>query len=170
MPRTSFKTSSKMLNLAHFRFVGTHSSKKFKKWWFFMIFKICSNHQKSSSKVLVIVFRVSRSYFRPHITFLDTIGQIIGHSGTSQKSSKSPLWAKIEFSTKCFKSLKWCYMAGNMFLGCFRAVLHSKSIKTHLERILRHFEILDFSIFLFVGSSKIGPIEISTGLEISQKP
>ncbi len=35
MPRTSFKTSSKMLNFAHFRFVGTHSSKKFQKMMIF---------------------------------------------------------------------------------------------------------------------------------------
>ena len=41
-------------------------------------------------------------------------------------------------------------------------------IRTHLERILRHFEILDFSNFLFVGSSKIEPAEISMGLEISK--
>ena len=84
--------------------------------WFF---KIGSNHQKSSSKVLVIVFRVSRGYFRPHITFLDTIGQIIGHSGTSQKSPKSPLWAKIGFSTKCFKSLKMMLYGRKWVPGVF---------------------------------------------------
>ena len=98
--------------------VPTHQ-KNFKKWWFFMIFKIGSNHQKSSSKVLVIVFRVSRGYLRPHITFLDTIGQIIGHSGTSQKSSKSPLWAKIGFSTKCFKSLKMMLYGRKWVPGVF---------------------------------------------------
>ena len=41
-------------------------------------------------------------------------------------------------------------------------------IKIHLERILKYFEILDFSTFLFVGSPKIGLVEISTGLEISK--
>ena len=41
-------------------------------------------------------------------------------------------------------------------------------IRTHLERSLRHFEILDFFEFLFVGSSKMGPAEIFMGLEISK--
>ena len=41
-------------------------------------------------------------------------------------------------------------------------------IRIHLERILRYFEILDFFDFLFVGSPKIGPVEIFTGFEISK--
>ena len=41
-------------------------------------------------------------------------------------------------------------------------------IRTHLDRILRYFEILDFFEFLFVGPPKIGPVEISTGPEISK--
>ena len=41
-------------------------------------------------------------------------------------------------------------------------------IRTHLDRILRYFEILDFLNFLFVGPPKIGPVEIFTGLEISK--
>ena len=41
-------------------------------------------------------------------------------------------------------------------------------IITHLDRILRYFEILDFLNFLFVGPPKIGPVEISTGPEISK--
>ena len=41
-------------------------------------------------------------------------------------------------------------------------------IRTHLDRILRYFEILDFLNFLFVGPPKIGPVEISTGPEISK--
>ena len=41
-------------------------------------------------------------------------------------------------------------------------------IRTHLDRILRYFEILDFLNFLFVGSPKIGPVEISMGFEISK--
>ena len=71
--------------------------------WFF---KICSNHQKSSSKVSRMIFKVSRDQFRPRITFLDTSGQKIGHNGRSQKSPKSPFGAKIRFSTKWFKSFK----------------------------------------------------------------
>ena len=41
-------------------------------------------------------------------------------------------------------------------------------VRTYLERILRHFEILDFLTFLFVDSPKFGLVEISTGLEISK--
>ena len=43
--------------------------------WFF---KICSNHQKSSSTVCTILLKVSRGLFRPPNIFFDTSGQIIG--------------------------------------------------------------------------------------------
>ena len=37
----------------------------------------------------------------------------------------------------------------------------------HLESILSDFEKIDFSVFSFVGPPKIGPVEYSTGFEIS---
>ena len=42
--------------------------------WFF---KICFNHQKSSSTVCAILLKVPRSLFRPPNTFFDTSGPII---------------------------------------------------------------------------------------------
>ena len=43
--------------------------------WFF---KICFNHQKSSSTVCAILLKVPRGLFRPPNTFFDTFGEIIG--------------------------------------------------------------------------------------------
>ena len=41
-------------------------------------------------------------------------------------------------------------------------------IRTHLDRILRYFEKIDFFDFFVCGFTKYGPVEISTGLEISK--
>ena len=41
-------------------------------------------------------------------------------------------------------------------------------IRTHLDRIVRYFEKIDFFDFFMCGFTKYGPVEISTGVEISK--
>ena len=55
---------------------------------FSSFFKICSNHQKTSSTVCAILLKVSRGLFRPPNILFDTSGNIIGQFVRSAQKPK----------------------------------------------------------------------------------
>ena len=126
-----------------------------------MIFKLNSNHHKTSYMVCRSLLGVHRAHFHQEITFSATSGRMPINFEKHQKFQKSP---KFRFFAKIRFLMEWPILAGMMIYGrkWTPQVFQSSfapgfDILIHLDHILSNFEKIDFLKFFICGFAQNRP-------------